>query len=325
MFGKKRIQELESKLYEADDNISKLTREKTDLEERLNNLIVKATETTDELASVSTKLSDAEDTLSKLESYSTDLSYQLKTIQEKYSALEQNFSDTEAENTSLKERLEVAESKSSELEESLAAASSNNEDLEQKLGAAYQNISELEAKLCDTDFEALKEQERVTLVELEGLRDLYTKKIQDFDIEGLRDLYTKKIQDFDNSIEERQEAIEKENSIQRYNLEKEIQEDRQANQEYVSNTVKEFGESFNYYLDQVKVLMNALSHVATKTGENLFKEKEKKLKTILGEAVAEEISGEALDPDGVVLLKGSKEKWDDKPSIPEGEGSDPCC
>ena len=309
MFGKKRIQELESKLYEADENISKLTREKTDLEERLNNLIVKATETTDELASVSTKLSDAEDTLSKLESYSTDLSYQLKTIQEKYSALEQNFSDTEAENTSLKERLEVAESKSSELEESLAAASSNNEDLEQKLGAAYQNISELEAKLCDTDFEALKEQERVTLVELEGLRDLYTKKIQDFD----------------NSIEERQEAIEKENSIQRYNLEKEIEEDRQANQEYVSNTVKEFGESFNYYLDQVKVLMNALSHVATKTGENLFKEKEKKLKTILGEAVAEEISGEALDPDGVVLIKGSKEKWDDKPSIPEGEGSDPCC
>ena len=309
MFGKKRIQELESKLYEADDNISKLTREKTDLEERLNNLIVKATETTDELASVSTKLSDAEDALSKLESNSTDLSYQLKTIQEKYSALEQNFSDTEAENTSLKERLEVAESKSSELEESLAAASSNNEDLEQKLGAAYQNISELEAKLCDTDFEALKEQERVTLVELEGLRELYTKKIQDFD----------------NSIEERQEAIEKENSIQRYNLEKEIEEDRQANQEYVSNTVKEFGESFNYYLDQVKVLMNALSHVATKTGENLFKEKEKKLKTLLGEAVAEEIRGEALDPDGVVLIKSSKEKWDDKPSIPEGEGSDPCC
>ena len=309
MFGKKRIQELESKLYEADDNISKLTREKTDLEERLNNLIVKATETTDELASVSTKLSDAEDALSKLESYSTDLSYQLKTIQEKYSALEQNLSDSEAEKASLQECLEVAESKNSELQEKLSAATANNEDLEQKLGTAYQNISELEAKLCDTDFEALKEQERVTLVELEGLRDLYTKKIQDFD----------------NSIEERQEAIEKENSIQRYNLEKEIQEDRQANQEYVSNTVKEFGESFNYYLDQVKVLMNALSHVATKTGENLFKEKEKKLKTILGEAVAEEISGEELDPDGVVLIKGSKEKWDDKPSIPEGEGSDPCC
>ena len=309
MFGKKRIQELESKLYEADDNISKLTREKTDLEERLNNLIVKATETTDELASVSTKLSDAEDALSKLESYSTDLSYQLKTIQEKYSALEQNLSDSEAEKASLQECLEVAESKNSELQEKLSAATANNEDLEQKLGAAYQNISELEAKLCDTDFEALKEQERVTLVELEGLRELYTKKIQDFD----------------NSIEERQEAIEKENSIQRYNLEKEIEEDRQANQEYVSNTVKEFGESFNYYLDQVKVLMNALSHVATKTGENLFKEKEKKLKTILGEAVAEEISGEALDPDGVVLIKGAKEKWDDKPSIPEGEGSDPCC
>jgi chromosome segregation ATPase len=309
MFGKKRIQELESKLYEADDNISKLTREKTDLEERLNNIVVKATATTDELASVSTKLSDAEEALSKLESYSTDLSYQLKTIQEKYSALEQNLSDSEAEKASLQECLEVAESKNSELQEKLSAATANNEDLEQKLGAAYQNISELEAKLCDTDFEALKEQERVTLVELEGLRELYTKKIQDFD----------------NSIEERQEAIEKENSIQRYNLEKEIEEDRQANQEYVSNTVKEFGESFNYYLDQVKVLMNALSHVATKTGENLFKEKEKKLKTILGEAVAEEISGEALDPDGVVLIKGSKEKWDDKPSIPEGEGSDPCC
>ena len=309
MFGKKRIQELESRLYEADDNISKLTREKADLEERMNNLMVKATATTDELAITTTKLSDAEDALSKLEFYSTDVSYQLKTIQEKYSALEQNLSDSEAEKASLQECLEVAESKNSELQEKLSAATANNEDLEQKLGAAYQNISELEAKLCDTDFEALKEQERVTLVELEGLRDLYTKKIQDFD----------------NSIEERQEAIEKENSIQRYNLEKEIEEDRQANQEYVSNTVKEFGESFNYYLDQVKVLMNALSHVATKTGENLFKEKEKKLKTILGEAVAEEISGEALDPDGVVLLKGSKEKWDDKPSIPEGEGSDPCC
>ena len=309
MFGKKRIQELESRLYEADDNISKLTREKADLEERMNNLMVKATATTDELAITTTKLSDAEDALSKLEFYSTDVSYQLKTIQEKYSALEQNLSDSEAEKASLQECLEVAESKNSELQEKLSAATANNEDLEQKLGAAYQNISELEAKLCDTDFEVLKEQERVTLVELEGLRELYTKKIQDFD----------------NSIEERQEAIEKENSIQRYNLEKEIEEDRQANQEYVSNTVKEFGESFNYYLDQVKVLMNALSHVATKTGENLFKEKEKKLKTILGEAVAEELSGEALDPDGVVLLKGSKEKWDDKPSIPEGEGSDPCC
>ena len=309
MFGKKRIQELESRLYEADDNISKLTREKADLEERMNNLMVKATATTDELAITTTKLSDAEDALSKLEFYSTDVSYQLKTIQEKYSALEQNLSDSEAEKASLQECLEVAESKNSELQEKLSAATANNEDLEQKLGAAYQNISELEAKLCDTDFEVLKEQERVTLVELEGLRELYTKKIQDFD----------------NSIEERQEAIEKENSIQRYNLEKEIEEDRQANQEYVSNTVKEFGESFNYYLDQVKVLMNALSHVATKTGENLFKEKEKKLKTILGEAVAEEISGEALDPDGVVLIKGAEEKWDDKPSIPEGEGSDPCC
>ena len=39
MFGKKRIQELESKLYEADDTISKLTREKTDLEERLNSIV----------------------------------------------------------------------------------------------------------------------------------------------------------------------------------------------------------------------------------------------------------------------------------------------
>ena len=43
-------------------------------------------------------------------------------------------------------------------------------------------------------------------------------------------------------------------ALQRHNLENEIRDNRQANQEYVANTVKTFGESYNYYLNQIKVV-----------------------------------------------------------------------
>lgn len=40
----------------------------------------------------------------------------------------------------------------------------------------------------------------------------------------------------------------------RRNLDNEISESKRANEAYVSDTVKRFGESYNYYLHQIKLL-----------------------------------------------------------------------
>ena len=121
-------------------------------------------------------------------------------------------------------------------------------------------------------------------------------------------MYAKKIQEFDETLDEKEELFAKEDAVQRYNLEKEIQDDRQANRDYVSNTVKEFSESFNYYLNQIRMLMDALGDVAARTGTTLFQERDQKLLTSIGEAMVEKIHDEdELDPEGVVLIKNIKE------------------
>jgi chromosome segregation ATPase len=303
MFGSKKIQELESRLNEANDNAEKLTREKGELEQRLTNVTSGTAETRKNLDDANARISELEEAQSGLESAAADLDDQLKSEQAKNSDMEQNLSIAKAGNADLQDRLDSVNRRISELEESLSSANSNISDLEQSLTAARANISDLEAKLTDPELEEINGQILATQAEFEELRSLYAKKNQDFD----------------ESIGVKEEQFAREDALQKYNLEKEIQDDRQANREFVSNTVKEFSESFDYYLNQIRMLMDALGDVAAKTGESLFLNSEQKLLTSIGEAMVEKIQDEdELDPEGVVLVKNAKEENSDAPLPGEG-------
>ncbi len=299
MFGSRRIKELESKLYEADDNVSKLTREKGDLEQRLTDASSRASEAEQSLSDANARIAELEDSQSRLDAVVAELDSGLKSEKDKHSDLEQDLSNTKNDNTAIQGRLDAANGRISELEKSLSSANSNIADLEQSLASANASISELEERVAQTDLEELKEQARVALVEVEGLRSMYEKKIQDFD----------------NSLEDKQELYEKEDARQRYNMVKSIEDGRLANRDYINNTLKEFSQSFGYYLAQVKLLMDALGDVAVKTGETLFQGQEEKLLTSIGEGISAKVQDEAdaLDPEGVVLIKNAKEEYRPEP------------
>ena len=180
------------------------------------------------------------------------------------------------------------------------------DSLRQQLEAARQRIGEMENQLRDTDLEQLKAQEKATIAEYEGLKDLYARKIQAFDA----------------SKEEQEQAFAREAALQRHNLENEIRDNRQASQDYVSSTVKTFSESYNYYLNQIKLLMDALGDVAARTGEALFSESNDDLKAKIGQQMADKLKAET-DPlrsdNGDLILIGTVEEPEEleEPEEPE--------
>ena len=151
-------------------------------------------------------------------------------------------------------KIQELEARLSELQGKLDAESSEKNSLAQQLESANGKIAELEAQLHDFDLEQLKEAAKSAQAEYEGLKDLYARKNREFD----------------QNVEEEEQNFAREQALKRHNLENEIRDNRQANQDYVSSTVKSFSESYNYYLNQIKVLMDALGNVATRTGEALF-------------------------------------------------------
>ena len=142
-------------------------------------------------------------------------------------------------------KIQELEDRVRELTESLSRAQSDN---------ASSRIREMEAQLKDFDLERAREEAKASRAEFEGLKDLYTRKNREFD----------------EYKEEEEQRFARDQALQRHNLENEIRDNRQANQDYVTSTVKTFGESYNYYLGQIKVLLDALGNVATRTGETLF-------------------------------------------------------
>lgn len=183
----------------------------------------------------------------------------------------------------------------SNLNEKLQQTVQERDSLRQQLEAARQRIGEMENQLRDTDLEQLKDQEKATIAEYEGLKDLYARKIQAFDA----------------SKEEQEQAFAREAALQRHNLENEIRDNRQASQDYVSSTVKTFSESYNYYLNQIKLLMDALGDVAARTGEALFSESNDDLKAKIGQQMADKLKAET-DPlrsdNGDLILIGTVEE-----------------
>ncbi len=151
-------------------------------------------------------------------------------------------------------KIQELEDKVRELTESLGRQQSENASLTQQLDTASSRIREMEAQLKDFDLERAREEAKASRAEFEGLKDLYTRKNREFD----------------EYKEEEEQRFARDQALQRHNLENEIRDNRQANQDYVTSTVKTFGESYNYYLGQIKVLLDALGNVATRTGETLF-------------------------------------------------------
>ena len=161
-----------------------------------------------------------------------------------------------------KKQIQELEAQLQTTREELNQATSENASLREQLEAANRQIAALKDQLHDFDLEKEKETAAALKAEYEGLRNLYKQKNQEFD----------------DSREEKEQTFARDQAIQRHNLENEIRDNRQANQDYVANTVRTFGESYNYYLNQIKVLMDALGSVAAQTGEALFSQENADLK-----------------------------------------------
>ena len=163
-------------------------------------------------------------------------------------------------------KIQELEAKVRELTDSLSSAQAENASLTQRLDEANSRIAGMEAQLNDFDLERAKEEAKASRAEYEGLKDLYSRKNREFD----------------EFKEEEEQRFARDQALQRHNLENEIRDNRQANQDYVTSTVKTFGESYNYYLNQIKVLMDALGNVATRTGAALFSGESADLRTSFG-------------------------------------------
>lgn len=198
-------------------------------------------------------------------------------------------------------KIQELESQLRQVQDQLSQVTTERDGLSRQLQSATARVAELEAQLNDFDLERLKEEARAAKAEYEGLKDMYRRKNQEFD----------------DSREEKEQTFARDQAIQRHNLENEIRDNRQANQEYVASTVRTFGESYNYYLNQIKLLMDALGSVAAQTGEALFSGENDDLKSRFGTQMRAVLKSDvgALDagPDDFVIIGGG----DEAPGEPE--------
>ncbi len=160
-----------------------------------------------------------------------------------------------------------------ELEKQLKSAKERIQELERDLTDAKGKIGELETKLNDTDLEELKKKAKQSAAEYDALKKLYTGKIKVFD----------------STRESKEEEFARESAVKRHNLEEEIRTGREENQEQVSNTVKVFAGSYLYYMDQIRMMMDALSQAAAETGKTLFADEGGDIKERFGASIAEHL------------------------------------
>ena len=206
--------------------------------------------------------------------------------------------------TDLEERLKSAKEKISGLESNLEEARGKIGGLESSLDEAKGKIGELDSKLKDTDLEALKDKAKQSIVEFEGLKELYSGKIRELD----------------ESRESQEEEFARESAVKRHNLAEEIRVNREENQERVSNTVQAFAGSYLYYMDQIRMMMDALSQAATETGQTLFSGSLEEVKERFGASIAGHLRndvGALAQGTGDRLLIGAAEK--DEPTAAPAE------
>lgn len=198
----------------------------------------------------------------------------LAAMEEQLSALRQKAEDALKEKTKLVEQLS---------------------DTRGKLKEAQEKIRELENRIAETDLSQLQQQARQSIAEYEGLKELYARKIQEFDA----------------SREGKEAEFARQAAMDRFNLENEISENRRANEEFVSSTVQTFSETFNYYLNQIRLLTDALGKVASETGGNLFSADLEHLRANFGHDMISALKSETVglqEDSGNRILIGSSEE-----------------
>ena len=182
-----------------------------------------------------------------------------------------------------------------ELREQLSAEQKARRDLEQQLKSARETIAGLEKEKAENDRENLREKSRETIAEYEELKNLYNGKVQEFEA----------------SRNEKEEALARDVALKRFHLEEEVQEARKENQERITAAVKGVGESYNYYLEQIRILLNALGNVASTAGKTMFVEPADDLKVQFDRMLAEELKSgkDALrGKSGNLIVIGSAEE-----------------
>ena len=243
----------------------------------------------------------------ELEAQLSELQHKLDSCNQEKEKLTQDFASARGKASLLEAQLHGLELQRQEDQQKLDSRAEDNEKLTQELEAERGKVSELKTELSKFD------DAKRLMEDAQNSKDEY---------ECLKELYVTKRQEFDNSMEEKEKAFAAETAQQRAILDKEIRDNRQANQKYVTSSVKAFAESYNYYLNQIKLLMDTLSAVATQTGENLFSGENGDLKARIGHQIQERLtSGTALlKGEGDVLLFGSaKEEAEEPSAAPEGE------
>ena len=193
-------------------------------------------------------------------------------------------------------KIQMLQSQLRDAEDRLDKVTREKDSLAQQLSAANAKIAQLESQLEDFDLEQLKEQAKASHAEYEGLKELYARKVKEFD----------------DTKEEKEQAFARESALSRHNLENEIRDNREANRAYVSGTVRQFSESYNYYLNQIKLMMDALGDVAARTGEKLFSgiDESQNLMLSIGQEMSEKLNAETDglrdEEKGLVLIANAE-------------------
>lgn len=242
----------------------------------------------------------------------SDIAQQLKSALERITGLESKL--TETEDAAAKAKADFTEQLEQKLAEGREAAERIRADFTQKLEEAQGKIASLEKQLEESEGAALKKKAQDTIVEYEGLKELYTQK-------------TKEIEANRETVEE---GFAREAAVKRRDLEDEIRTNREDNQNMVAETVKTFAGSYSYYLNQIRALMDAMSQAAKETGESLFTGEGGDIKERFGERILEHLHNDSdalKEGTGDILLIGQKEPEHKAEEIDEGaeEASEEAC
>jgi len=199
-------------------------------------------------------------------------------------------------------QLNQAKAKISEQEE---AARKEKEDLLSQLDQAQARISDLEKQVAESELTDLKKQARQTIVEYEGLKDLYARKNREID----------------ETRESVEEGFAREAATKRNDLAEEIKTNRDNNREMVAETTSTFAGSYLYYLDQIRMMMDALNQAAQDTGKTLYDGDIGNIRERFGAKILEHLRSdrEALPQNtGDRVLIGAED-------LPAEEPDAPCC
>ncbi len=271
-----------------------------------------------EKAALGQELEQTKDAMSKeLQQTKDALGQELEALKGEKAALSQEFQQAkdalDQEVASLKDKkaaleldLEKSATATAYLQQELTEALNAKSSLDTELGAAKDRLAQLEAIVGDADLVELQEKARETLAQSQGLREMYQEKLRGFE----------------QVKEEEEQKFAKEAASRRYGLENEIRENRQASEDYVARAVGEFNETYNYYFNQIRILMDALSNVARDAGQNLFHGESGNLKTNFALQLANELkSGRTAlesDREKLIVIGASEEDTE----LLENAGSD---